>query len=111
MRKILLPALFSILLCFLAVSCWKPYPGDLEVATLHLTIGRSLPADIIAVLGEPKSHESLDGKDTYVFGFYRTALRVFVGVPGAQDDKIIMIDGAEDNLHAVFTEGVLTEAW
>jgi hypothetical protein len=110
MKKILL-TLSVFLLLAISTSCYKPYPGDLNTVNLNLIIGQSTPADIINVLGEPSSRDSLSGYDTYTFRFYRTVVRVFVDYPGFEHDKILMIDGAEDQLHATFTDGVLTSAY
>ncbi|MDR2406429.1 MAG: hypothetical protein LBE27_08685 [Deltaproteobacteria bacterium] len=111
MKKKLIFIIIAIFLTSFTLSCYKPYPADLDTLSLNLIIGQSTPADIISVLGEPSSRDRSSGYDTYIFTFSRVVLRVFVDMPGSDDDKILMIDGAEDPLHATFSNGVLTSAY
>ncbi|MDR2198294.1 MAG: hypothetical protein LBR53_02345 [Deltaproteobacteria bacterium] len=111
MRQITLPALAVLLFACLFAGCYEPYPADLDTITLNVTIGRTTPAELIMALGEPSSREKVSGDDLYTFSFKRSVLRLFVDMPGSENDKIVMIDGADDVLRATFSGGVLTSAY
>jgi hypothetical protein len=111
MKRLLTLAAAATLCALFAFACYKPYPADLDTMNLTVVIGRTTPADMILVLGEPSSHVYDAGTDTYVFTFRRSVLSLFVDSPGQENDKTMIIDGAEDQLTATFFDDVLTGVW
>jgi hypothetical protein len=111
MKKLPLLAILCLAPALAVSACWKPNPADLETISISVTIGQTRPEELISVLGNPSSIQTVSGSQEYKFTFYRSILRLFVDAPGSDNDRIMMIDGAEDPLHAIFDQGVLTNVY